>query len=368
MSHKETIHILCPNCSQQFRADVWTIISVDIEPYLKTALVTRRLNFARCPECSDEGFVSLPLAYHEAGAKRMWCYVPEEMGSLAEREELVQSMVKELRRELSSMLGRDLTSPQTEEQTEYLRTPRMFDDLNEMVEELRQDENDATMQLLEALEALQNVDSDRKLAAVLEEHLIFTGSGTSAHLRGLAELAQARGDGDEAEYFNNLAEMLERATGRRADADALLNALAAIAESSSDEQLDAVLRANPILSEPEAVEHLRYAAAETDDENTAQFYSDVADILEERRTAESLSGLDEALQAFVEADSHEERIAAIALHPVLHTPEAIAHFRRRAMMARRAEEENGAEFFDNLAEFMEHIRSREDYTKNSELD
>ncbi len=366
MSHKETIHILCPNCSQQFRADVWTIINVDIEPYLKTALVTRRLNFARCPECSYEGFASLPLTYHEAGVKRMWCYVPEEMGNLAEREALAQSMTKELLRELSSLLGRDLTSVQTE-QTEYLRTPRIFDDLNEIVEELQQDENDATMQLLEALEALQNVDSDRKLAAVLEEHLIFTGSGTSAHLRSLAELAQARSDGDEAEYFNNLAEMLERATGRNADADVLLNALAAIAESPSDEQLDAVLRAHPILSEPETVKRLRYAVAETDDENTAQFYNDIADILEERRTAESLSGLDEALQAFVEADTHEERISVIALHPVLHTPEAIAHFRQRAVMARRAGEENGAEFFDNLAEFMEHIRSPEAHTKSSEL-
>ena len=385
MSRTETIQISCPNCGHRFQQGVWTLINVDIEPYLKTALVTGLLNLTRCPKCSYECFVALPLVYHEARIQRVWCYIPGEMGNPAERETLALSMVEELRRELNATLrtlGQDLTPMQTETAFSYLESPRIFDDINEMVEELQKvehpssedgftnvnhvgEEGDATphtqgatAQLLAALEALQDVDSDEEFTAVLEAHSIFASPDTPAHLRGLSELAQAHGDDEKAVYFNNLAEMLERATGRNADTDALIDALAAIADVNSEEELDAVFLAHPILSELESIEQLRQAAVETDDENTAQFYSDVADMLEERQIGKLPPNLDEALQAFIEADSPEEHMAVITLHPVLHSPEAIAHFRQRAAMAYQAEED-AAEFWDNLAEMMEHIRQVE---------
>jgi 2-oxo-4-hydroxy-4-carboxy--5-ureidoimidazoline (OHCU) decarboxylase/DNA-directed RNA polymerase subunit RPC12/RpoP len=398
MSRKETIQISCPNCGHRFQYDVWTFINADTEPYLKTALVTGLLNFTRCPKCSYEYFLALPLVYHEARAQRLWCHIPVEMGNAAERETLALSMVEASRLELNATLqtlGQALTPMQTEPFFSYLESPRIFDDINEMIEELRQvehlrrspnpnnrdfgpdsedgfnnpptpfgkgdvnhvgDKSDATAQLLEALEALQNVDTDKKFLAVLEAHSIFASPGTPAHLRGLSELAQARGEDEKAEYFNNLAGMLEQATGHHANADALIDALAAIAGVNSTEEWDAVFLAHPILSKPESIGQLRHAAVEVDDENTAQFYNDVADMLEERQNTELPPNLNEALQAFVEADSNEEHIAVITLHPVLHSPEAIAYFRRRAAMAYQAEEEGVAEFWENLAEMMERIR------------
>jgi hypothetical protein len=304
--------------------------------------------------------------------------------------------------------GQALTPMQTETPFSYIEPPRIFDDINEMIEELKQvehpgsieDGDDETAQLLAALEALQAVDSDEKFVTVLEAHSIFASPGTPTHLRGLSELAQSRGDDEKAEYFNNLAEILEQATdplltldpsvpsrcfagsrqdsragfvkgkGHNADSDTLIKALAAIAGVNSEEELDAVFLAHPILSRPESIGQLRHAAAEVDDENrkpkasvnevnTAQFYNDVADMLEERQIAELPPNLNEALQAFVEADSNEERIAAITLHPVLHSPEAIAYFRQRAAMAYQTEEESVAEFWENLAEMMERIRRAE---------
>ncbi|MFQ6039774.1 MAG: CpXC domain-containing protein [Candidatus Poribacteria bacterium] len=370
MSRKETVQISCPNCGRQFQKDVWTLINVDTEPYLKTALVTGLLNLTRCPKCNYEYFLALPLVYHEASTKRVWCYIPAEMGKPSERELLAVSMVEELRQDLNTMLrklGKDLTITQTETAFSYLQSPRIFDAMDEMVEEIRQVENsdsiaqkgDATAQLLIALESLQNVDSDEKFVAALEAHSIFSSPETPAHLRGLSELAKAHGDDEKAEYFNSLAEVLERAMGIDAEADELLEAIAAIAEVSSEEELDAVFLAHPILSKSESIGRLRYAAAEIDDENTAQFYSDVADMLEERQFSESPPGLEEALQAFVEADSPEEHIALIKSYPILHSPEAIAHLRHRAEMAHQAEEEDVADFFENLVEMMERVRNVE---------
>jgi DNA-directed RNA polymerase subunit RPC12/RpoP len=425
MSRKKTIQISCPNCGHRFQYDVWTFINADTEPYLKTALVTGLLNFTRCPKCSYEYFLALPLVYHEVRAQRLWCYIPEEMGNAAERETLALSMVEESRLELNAKpalerseglrtLGQALTPMQTETFFSYLESPRIFDDINEMIEELRQvehlrrspnpdnrdfgpdsedvppfskehppflkeaggftnvttplppfgkgdvgDKSDTTAQLLAALEALQNVDSDEKFVAVLEAHSIFASPGTPAHLRGLSELAQSRGDDEKAEYFNNLAGILEQATGHNANADALINALAAIAGINSEEEWDAVFLAHPILSRPESIGQLRHAAAEVDDENTAQFYNDVADMLEERQSAKLPPNLNEALQAFGEADSNEERLAVITLHPVLHSPEAIAYFQQRAAMAHQSGEEYVAEFWENLAGMMERIRRDE---------
>ena len=230
MSRKETVQISCPNCGHQFQKDVWTLIDVDTEPYLKTALVTGLLNLTRCRKCNYEYFLALPLVYHEASTKRVWCYIPGEMGKPSERELLAVSMVEELRQDLNAMLrklGRDLTTIQTETVFSYLQSPRIFDDMNEIVEELRQLENsdsigdkgDATAQLLAALESLQNVDSDEKFVAALEAHSIFSSPETPAHLRGLSELTRTYGDDEKAEYFNNLAEMLEVAMGIDTDAD-----------------------------------------------------------------------------------------------------------------------------------------------------
>ena len=370
MSRKSTIQISCPNCGHRFQYDVWTFINADSEPYLKTALVTGLLNLTRCPKCSYEYFLALPLVYHEARTQRLWCYIPVEMGNAAGRETLALSMVEESRLELNvtlRKLGQALTPMQTETFFSYLESPRIFDDINEMIGELRrvehpcsiEDADDATAQLLAALEALQNVDSDEKFAAVLEAHSIFASPGTPAHLHGLSEVAQARGDDEKAEYFNNLAEMLEQATGHNANADALIDALAAIAEVNSEEELDAVFLAHPILSKPESIGQLRHAAINVDDENTAQFYNDIADMLEERQIAELPPNFNEALQAFVEAGSNEERIAVITLNPILHSPEAIAHFRQQAAMAYRTREEGIAEFWENLAEMMERIRGVE---------
>ena len=176
-------------------------------------------------------------------------------------------------------------------------------------------------------------------------------------MRGLAELAQGHKDDEKAEYFNSLAGMLEQATGRDTETDALIEALAAIAEIDSEEELDSVFLKHPILSKLESIERLRQAAVETDDGNTAQFYLDVADMLEERQASELPPNLDEALQAFVEANSPAEYMAVIELYPVLHSPEAIAHFQQRAVVAAQSEEEDIAEFWENLAETMERIRS-----------
>jgi len=310
--------------------------------------------------------LALPLVYHEAKTRRAWCYVPKEMGNLEERETLAMSMVDELRRQLSPMLktlNRNLTSEEIATFFSYLESPLLFDDINVMIEELRQGEDselieeDPTAQLLAGLEALQDVDSDKKLAVVLKEHSIFASPETPAHLRGLAELAQGHKDDEKAEYFNSLAGMLEQATGRDTETDALIEALAAIAEIDSEEELDSVFLKHPILSKLESIERLRQAAVETDDGNTAQFYLDVADMLEERQASELPPNLDEALQAFVEANSPAEYMAVIELYPVLHSPEAIAHFQQRAVVAAQSEEEDIAEFWENLAETMERIRS-----------
>jgi 2-oxo-4-hydroxy-4-carboxy--5-ureidoimidazoline (OHCU) decarboxylase len=370
MSRKETVQISCPNCGYSFQKDVWKLINVDTEPYLKTALVTGLLNLTRCPKCNHEYFLALPLVYHEARTKRVWCYIPAEMGKPSERQLLAVSMVEELRQDLNAMLrkfGEDLTTTQTETVLSYLQSPRIFAEIDDMVKEIRPVENtasisaedDATAQLLIALESLQKVDSDETFVAALEAHSIFSSPATPAHLRGLSELAESHGDSEKAEYFSSLAEMLERARGIDAEADELHNAIAALAETSSEAELDAVFLAHPILARSESIEQLRHAAAGIDDENTAQLYSDVADMLEERQISESPPGFDEALQAFVEADSPEEHLALIKSYPILYSPEAIAHLRQRAEMAYQAEEEDAAELFEKLAEMMERLRNVE---------
>jgi hypothetical protein len=314
--------------------------------------------------------LALPLIYHEAEKRRAWCYIPKEMGNSEEREALALALVEELRRELRVMLQTANQNLDLEEATtffSYLESPRIFDEINEMIAALQrtasstaieeEDEEDITAHLLAGLEALRNVDSDEQFAEALAEHSIFSSPETPAHLRGLSKLAQEHGNNERAEYFNNLAEMLELATGHDADIDALIEALTEIAESDSEDELDRIFLAHPILSKPESIERLRQTAMETADENTAQFYSGVADMLAERQFGSLPPNLNEALQALAGANSPGEYTAVIELYPFLYSLEAIAYFQQQATMAIQVGEEDTAEFFENLAETMERIRN-----------
>ncbi|HHN94160.1 MAG TPA: hypothetical protein ENK17_05275, partial [Anaerolineae bacterium] len=47
--------ITCPNCKQQFQAEVEQILDVRADPSAKFRVLNGLVNFARCPHCGMQG-------------------------------------------------------------------------------------------------------------------------------------------------------------------------------------------------------------------------------------------------------------------------------------------------------------------------
>ncbi len=108
--------ITCPNCKQQFQAEVEQILDVRADPSAKFRVLNGLVNFARCPHCGMQGALDIPFLYHDPDKELALVYMPMSAGrSDAERQ-----------RAIGQFANAAMNSLPPEERKAYLLQPQVF--------------------------------------------------------------------------------------------------------------------------------------------------------------------------------------------------------------------------------------------------
>jgi hypothetical protein len=89
--------ISCPNCGNNYTAEVYQVIDVGRNPELKAALLSGQINMAVCPSCGTAGQLSSPLVYHDPDHELFMVYVPQELNlDQVGREKYIGQLTREI--------------------------------------------------------------------------------------------------------------------------------------------------------------------------------------------------------------------------------------------------------------------------------
>lgn len=289
IAYQEQAQLTCPACGADFEAPVWLILDAQEQPAAVEALLRDELNLVRCPSCRATGPAGAPLLYHDGLARRV-IFAPAP--GAAEHE------LREQARDLHAVLVGSIPEDQ--------RRPYLAD-----------------------------VDIAQDLAGVA--HLLRRASrrrgGDGAGARG-----PAAPSGSPAPEPPGDASAPAPAAGERGEqAPPLLVAVEALLGANSQEELDEILAAYPILLDAStdttlaqlvevAVEQRAYAIADSLREARALLArlsgAAAAAPAAPPSPAAPVTGLPElALHDLLRAQSAAELEAVAAAHPLLLRPE-----------------------------------------------
>lgn len=68
--------IKCPKCAQMAEINVWSSITVEDSKDLKEELLKGKINIFKCPSCSAQALLPVPLLYHDKDKKLMISFTP----------------------------------------------------------------------------------------------------------------------------------------------------------------------------------------------------------------------------------------------------------------------------------------------------
>lgn len=78
MSSKEEITVDCPKCEHRQEVMIWRSINVSLDSTLENDLFDDRINTFICSSCGHEGWIDIPLLYHDMNRQYAVIYYPFE--------------------------------------------------------------------------------------------------------------------------------------------------------------------------------------------------------------------------------------------------------------------------------------------------
>jgi len=197
----QPVQLTCPVCSNNFRANVYTIVDVTQQPELKQALLSGQLNMAVCPNCRSGTMIAAPMIYHDAENQLFLVYFPQELNARPEEQE----------RFIGDATNALMRSQLTEQPRGYLLNPRRFISLGSLVDTVLEAEGIPR----EALEQQrQRIDLISQLASALEDEAQFV------------QLVEQQKDALNYEFFATLSAFIDAGMQEgRADSTQILTLL-----------------------------------------------------------------------------------------------------------------------------------------------
>jgi hypothetical protein len=197
ISYQEQAELTCPSCGVGFAAAIWLILDAQEQPAAVDQLRQGALNLVTCPHCGNSGPAGTPLLFHDAQARRV---IFAGAPGAAEHE------VRDRARDLHALL---VGSIPEEQRRPYLADVDIAQDLAGVAHMLQRMERrragapppavetprrgvstgDETPPLLLAVQALLLADSPADLDRALAEHPLLLAPTTNLALAQLADVA-----------------------------------------------------------------------------------------------------------------------------------------------------------------------------------
>ncbi|HID86128.1 MAG TPA: hypothetical protein EYP55_01970, partial [Anaerolineae bacterium] len=307
----QKVTLPCPDCGQEFEAQIWTILDLGQEPDLARRFLAGEINVARCPGCGQAGFVAAPLAVHDPARERVIFFVPE-----------VPGLDEAGRRAVISQLGNALLATLPPGQRpEYLFRPVVVSEPQALAEALTpQPEPGEGEEVKEALELIQQALAAEDPEVFVREHLDAFDETVLAVLAAAAEQVQADGEAEMAVALQALGALVVRLKLEAASPELVqaVKAFGALLACESREEVEALVAEHPELvlqGAGGAVEEMSRWATDPDVRRRLQA---VAGWLQE------VHPLLRALTEFIRAESWDESRRILNRHPELLGDEADA--------------------------------------------
>jgi hypothetical protein len=200
----QIVPVACSLCGRRFAAQVWNIIDVGQDPEAKTRLLRGKINVATCPQCGNVGTLNAPFVYHDPNKELLLCFLPPELNLRGDEQHKL----------VGDLANRVISSLPPEKRKGYLLQPKIFLNLQNLMEEIVQADG-ITKEMLEARKSKLNLlnrfldaTSDEVLRILVREHdgeldYEFFGILTTS-----IEIAKAEGEEDRVKRLLRLREKL----------------------------------------------------------------------------------------------------------------------------------------------------------------
>lgn len=312
-----TTRVTCPNCQNQFTANVHNVVDVGQNPDLKDELLSGQLNTVTCPQCSLTNQLGVPLVYHDPEKELLLTYVPNELNMQMEEEEKL----------IGQLTNKVMEATPAEQRKRYMLDPVRVMTLQSLAEKIleadgisREDiqRQNEVIQLL--LRMAQVADNEDALKALYEEHEDKVDYQFLMMLAGTAEASRERGDEQLASTLQTVQEKLVEwadispADVPQLDRDAGYDELIETLRDTEDDRLTAVVAANRPLLDYAFFMHLTEKIESTTDEAEQRELEQLRTRLNEitdtmdKEAREAMERATQQLQEILESDDVEAAI------------------------------------------------------------
>lgn len=314
----QTVALSCPNCGTRFQTPVYQYVDVGLQPELKQALLSGRLNVAVCPNCGSGGLLATPLVYHDPDHQLFWALFPQEVNAKPEEQERFIGTLQQL-----AMRNVPADKPKG-----YLLNPRRFITLTSMLDAILEAEGISKEDLARQRQRtellarlLQAETDDEALGKLVDENRGALDYEFFMTLAAYVEAAGAEGDTESLGRFEALREKLLELTGTEdptaGEAEpSIAAAVDALLDGDDDGLPELIAEYRPVIDYGfyEAVTDRAEAAREAGDSAAAErIEARRAAILEttermDREAQELFEGAANALRAVLEAEDPREAL------------------------------------------------------------
>jgi hypothetical protein len=245
MIPRQPVPVTCPQCQQNFTAQIQSIVDASEQPELKEELLRGRLNVVQCPNCGAAGAIATPLLYHDPDQELAFVLLPSQLGMAHDdQEKLVGTLTNTL-----------IDSLPPDKRRGYLLQPRTFLTLESLIKAILEAEGvtpemlDAQQKKLDLIHDLRRrLDDEEAFEAYVDEHRAEFDYELFLMIRAVIDSAREDGLEDEAEQLVQLRDRLLDITGGPAaerivveDFDELLELLRNV---ESDDERQAIVAVN----------------------------------------------------------------------------------------------------------------------------
>ena len=131
MSRMSPTEVNCPVCGLAQTVTVWDSLNADLSPEAREELFEGKINFFECSSCDAEGFLAVPLMYHDMNRRFVVQYFP--FHALEEDEFLERFARDGTDSVMTEAIERLPEKARALAASDYMKRPQVVFDMGELV-------------------------------------------------------------------------------------------------------------------------------------------------------------------------------------------------------------------------------------------
>ena len=179
----------CPNCKQPVVVEVQQLFDVAKDPLAKQKLLTNAVNFLRCPTCSYQGLLGLPVVFHDPEKELLLTFFPPDLNKTVNEQE----------KQIGPLISKIMDGLPKEKRKAYLFQPKSMLTYQSLIEKILEADG-ITKEMIEdqqkkvgLVEKLIHANKEARLKLIADEKSVIDINFFTLFSR-IIQSAAAQGD------------------------------------------------------------------------------------------------------------------------------------------------------------------------------